>query len=403
MMKKIRKQLQLITLIAVLIALCSCSNISRAPTPFTAVNARPSYPIPQPQHIALLLPLSDGLSNYANAIRNGFFTAYYYQKNKNGNAPVITIYNTSGKNIVDVYHTAVSQGANFIVGPLDKSDVATLASMNTASVPILSLNTTPSTMRVNNNALYEFGLSPTDEAQQAAIQIQADHHQRVIIIAPNSAWGQRLVTAFSAQWQRQGGVMVATQYYGNMMTLSKNIADVLQINNGNQSDRALKKLFHKNIRYIPERRQDFDSIFLVATPTMGQQIEPLLQYYFAGNIPTYATSQIYSANMRSNQDLNNILFCDTPWTLAPNQMPDSLRTMQQQIQATWPNNYAQLAKFYAMGVDAYNLTMQLNHMQSQPQSGIPGATGTLFLTPQHYIFRRLVWAKIQNGQPQLVN
>ena len=160
-------------------------------------------------------------------------------------------------------------------------------------------------------------------------------------------------------------------------------------------------MFRENMRFIPQRRNDFDSIFLVASPGAAQQIQPLLQFYFAGNIPIYATSQIYpSISVGGNNDLNGIIFCDMPWVLAPNQMPAYQRNIQQRIQSLWPDNYNHFAKFYAMGVDAFYLTLQLKQMQSQ--MGVSGATGTLYLTPQHYVYRQLVWAQFQNGQPQLI-
>ncbi|PIZ04650.1 MAG: penicillin-binding protein activator [Gammaproteobacteria bacterium CG_4_10_14_0_8_um_filter_38_16] len=353
----------------------------------------------RPQHIALLLPLSGTYAPYAHAIRNGFFTAYYEAKNTLGYSPTITVLNTNGKNIKQVYQSAITQGATFIVGPLNKSNVATLATDTQATVPILALNTTPTNMTINNSALYEFGLSPTDEAQQAAVKARQDHHRHVIIIAPNSAWGHRLVNAFSTQWQHDGGSIVATQYYGNIASLSKNIANVLQITNDYKNEHKLKKLFREKMRYIPQRRQDFDSIFLVANPAMAQQIQPLLRFYFVYDIPIYATSAVYATHDR---DLDGIQFCDMPWILAPNHLPSSLQTIQQRIQMLWPNRYAHYAKFYAMGVDAFHLASQLTYMQSHPQSGMPAATGTLYLTPQHYFYRQLAWAKMTNGQPQLI-
>jgi len=40
---------------------------------------------------------------------------------------------------------------------------------------------------------------------------------------------------------------------------------------------------HEKMRFEPQRRHDFDSIFLVATPAMAKQIQPLLRFYFFQN------------------------------------------------------------------------------------------------------------------------
>lgn len=401
-MKRIILFLQLITTTTVILFFNGCSNTSNvrhAPS-LTAVNgqawqAATNNPS-KPQRIALLLPLSGPYHDYANAIRNGFFTEYYTQKNQTGYAPSITVFDTQGKNSRDVYETAVTQGADFIVGPLDKPSVTTLATGSTTTVTTLALNATPNDVRISNNALYEFTLSPTDEAEQAAMKAQQDHHHNVIVIAPQNALGQRMVSAFSSQWKQQNGNIVATTYYSNIASLSKNISSVLGVNDAYQNAHALKNTLRENFRFIPQRRQDFDSIFLVANPKMAGQIIPLLQFYFAGNVATYSTSQIY--NGATDADLDGIQFCDTPWTLKPN----LFNATQDKIKMLWPDNYPRLSKFYAMGIDAFTLASQFKALQSQPNAGMPAATGTLYLTPQHYIYRQLVWAQIKNGEPQIL-
>ena len=410
MIKKIILILQFMAICTILL-LTGCASNTPGKTQTKPYSDNSFAPLDQPtetghapQHIALLLPLSGSYATYANAIRNGFFTAFYDQKRLTGYSPNITVVNTSGKNIHDVVQTVVAQGADFIVGPLDKSDVMQLASSHT-TVPVLALNTTPATVRIDNTLLYEYGLSPTDETLQIAMKAWQANHRNIIILAPNNGYGQRLADAFSSQWKTLGGTVVTTQYYGGMSTLSKNISTALQIDGAYKNDRKLKQMLHENMRFVPTRRQDFDSLFLVASPSMGRQIEPLLRFYFAGNIPIYATSQIYSGHPDPNvdQDLNGIAFCDMPWILAPYQMSTTLQSLQQRIQSLWPDNAKSLAKFYAMGVDAFALTIQFDTMRNNPQRGLPAATGTLYLTTQHTVYRQLTWAQFQNGSPKLIN
>lgn len=396
------KQFFLLSIVILLFTGCSNPYHTRQIPLFAPVNASAWQSTEnnpdKPQRIALLLPLTGSYSPYANAIRNGFFTEYYTQKQKSGYAPSITIYDTQGKNIQTVYDTAIKQGADFIVGPLDKADVTALANAQSASITTLALNSTSSDTRINNNALYQFSLSPTDEAQQAAIKAHQDHHKNVIIIAPQNALGQRMVNAFVTQWKQQNDTVVATTYYTNIASLSKNISTVLGINEAYQDAHALKNTLRENVRFIPQRRNDFDSIFLVANPVMAKQIVPLLQFYFAGNIPTYSTSQIYPNTADPEGDLDGILFCNIPWIL----QPDSFAKTQQKIKMLWPDNYPQLSKFYAMGVDAFNIAAQFKQLESHPNTGMPAATGTLYLTPQHYLYRQLMWAKIENGEPHII-
>src|SRR3990167_2111843 len=147
-MKRFILGLQLCLLTAIIVLLSSCAS-----TP----SALPKQVIPSPsiQRIALLLPLKGPYEPYAKAIKNGFFTAFYEQKKETGIAPDILVFDTSDKNIQTVYQQAVSQGANFIVGPLDKANVAVLAHSDAVKVPILALNTT-SKDAAKNDALFEF-------------------------------------------------------------------------------------------------------------------------------------------------------------------------------------------------------------------------------------------------------
>lgn len=381
--------------------LSSCNNAhsptsSNTPTwqPAPAKAAR----IAHPQQIALLLPLSGPLAPYANAIRNGFTAAAQEQRVHSNDVPTINVIDTTGKNIVDSYNTAVAQGASLIVGPLEKNDVAMLNNDQSLSVPVIALNTTQDDVRVNNK-IYEYALSPENEAQQAAIKNYQDGHRAVIILAPNNPWGHRLTTAFSTQWKSMGGSIVATQYYEGIPSLSRKISNVLGINNEYRDDHTVSTMLRERVRYIPQRRQDFDSIFMVATPTAAKQIKPLLRFYFAGNIPVYTTSQINAGSQDREHDLDGIQFCEMPWVLAPNRMPAYVRAIQQNIQHTYPNNYAGLSKFYAMGVDAFTLATDLNHLPTQPP-GQPGATGSLYLAQNHHIERTLMWAKYVNGSVQ---
>ena len=60
-------------------------------------------------------------------------------------------------------------------------------------------------------------------------------------------------------------------------------------------------------------------MFLAATPQQARQIKPTLAFQYAGDLPVYATSHLYTGtnNPTQDQDLNGIRFCETPWLLNP--------------------------------------------------------------------------------------
>lgn len=351
-----------------------------------------------PQKIALLIPTTGPLSSSAKAIRNGFTAAYYAAKSKQYQ-PQILVLNTQNKDINKVYQQAVQQGAQLIVGPLSKSNLAILAKDTRLPVPTVALNSIPNSSHIPN--LFTFGLSPIDEAQQAATKDWQDQHHKAVIIAPDNNWGRNIVHTFTQTWQQYGNQVIAQYNYNHRDSLSKGIRQLLELSQSYQRTRQLQKLLNRKLRTIPRRRKDFDSIFLVATNKMARQIQPLIRYYYAGNIPVYAISQVYTGtpSVSRDRDLNNILFCDIPWVITPKKLaPPSLLSIRKNSQLLWPYSFKKHPKLYALGVDAFDLTFQLQRMLLLPAFGNKAATGTLFITANQHIYRQLTWAKVEKGK-----
>lgn len=383
-------------------ALAGCAghsgSYSRSPFASGPIDAN----ISKPTKIALLLPLDGPMKNYGKAIQNGFFATYYDEKNSGAAVPTISVINTNAGNVVAAYDQAMANGANFVVGPLTKPEVAALAH-HSLKVPTLALNTLDSSSKIPN--LYQFGLSPLDEAYQAAEKAHQDNHQSALIIAPDSAWGKSVTAVFVNRWKALGGKIAGETYYSGQQTLMSDITNLLQVRE-EKDPNAPPRRKGKRPATIPTHRQDADMIFMVATPYYGRQIRPMLRYYFAGNIPVYTTSQVYSGriNPERDRDLDGVMFCDMPWVLSPSNLnPSSLARVQQQVQSAWPDSYAANAKLYALGVDAYRVSMALAQMAAQPQAGLPGATGTLFLQQNLHVYRQLMWSKMVNGQPVMIS
>ena len=119
-----------------------------------------------PARIALLLPASGPLAKSAEAVRDGFFAAYFYRLNKTYQ-PVIQVYDTGTHTdtMLTAYRQAVADGAGIVVGPLDREGVKTLVhnggelSIQRITVPTLTLNYTD-TPPSAPGYLYQFGLAP---------------------------------------------------------------------------------------------------------------------------------------------------------------------------------------------------------------------------------------------------
>ena len=309
--------------------------------------------------------------------------------------------NTQTNDIQQSYQQAITQGNQLIVGPLIKENLQKLINDNSIRVPTIALNQVPDN---HNPLLIQFALSPLDEASQVADYAWSDHHQRAIIIANDNARGQQIATVMQTRWQALGGDVASIWFVHPKTNLSRALQQVLLINQSRARKQHLQSILGRNLRYLPRRRADIDTILLSTTPALARQIQPLLKYYFAGNIPIYATSQIYSGypNPSLDRDLNGIYFCDAPWILSPRTLTTpALNQLSTQIQSIWPQSFRRLRRFYAMGIDAYYLSTHLNRLSILPGLGVAHTTGTLTLN-KHRIYRTLSWAVFRQGQPKVI-
>src|SRR5690606_31300230 len=156
----------------------------------------------------------------------------------------------------------------------------------------------------------------------------------------------------------------------------------------------LKRILGKNFEFEPRRRKDIDFIYLIASPEQARQLKPLINFYFANNLPVYAGSQIYSGepSPEKDRDLDGIEFCDIPWML---DKPDALK---QSMLAAWPDANPRYFRLNALGADAYRLQSRLHLLANVPGAGLFGATGTLTISDHNRIQRGLAWASIKNGK-----
>jgi outer membrane PBP1 activator LpoA protein len=345
--------------------------------------------------VALLVPLQGPLGASGQAIRNGFLTGYYQAEQEEKNAPTISVVDTSnGEDSVSLYQQAVSNGATFVVGPLTKSDIQTLASHGSFTVPTLALNTIDSPGVVTN--LFQFGLSPRDEVQQAAAKAWADGHRRAIIIAAAAPWAQNIATAFRQQWQALGGQIAVSGTFSSSQDINSTVQQALGVTPAEARNKDFQNTLRAQVNSLA------DMVFIVALPQQARQIPPYLKFYYADSLPIYATSAIYSGtpSPTQDQDLNGVQFCDIPWVLDSSaQLPNNLAMIRTRVMTLWPTSFARNPKLYALGVDAYEVMNRLNQMLAAPTSGIAGATGMLYLTPNQKIQRHLTWAQIRNGTP----
>lgn len=354
------------------------------PSPLTQIEP---YLFSSPKKIALLLPISGKLSGPGNAVQDGFMQAYNAE-NKTLELSV-RVYDTDKASATDLYQQAITDGADYVVGPLGKADVAAIASLS-HPVPTIMLNDVESRIRPN---AYQFGLSPVNEARQVAVRARKNGHHRALVISPANKWGDEVVEAFSRQWGAGGGEIVDRLRYGESDDLALAVKNVLHAVDLKRPSRnrsgQIQPLHYKG----PYRRQDFDMIFLLAYPSKARQVMPLLRYFYAGNVPVYSTSAVYSGSIdpQKDRDLDGIVFCDMPWVFN-----------HQMGQKSWPEQWNSYNRLFALGMDSFVLVEQLNQLLLFPAMGITESSGVLYLNANQQIARILSWGKIQSGRAEQI-
>lgn len=342
----------------------------------------------QPKQIALLLPAGGNLAESSTAIREGFF-ASYYESSHLGAKPNVRLYDTSKGNVQNIYQQAMDDGADLVVGPLAKEEVRQLSMMPASQMktPVLALNSHPGASRASS--LMQFSLAPETEAEQIAERAKAQGYQSAGIIVPNNVWGRRIASAFTAQWQRQGGTIKNTVYSNPTEDQSAAVRRLLAVKEPQPGKHRSKDPMHDK----PQISMDF--IVMAAHPDQARQIKPLLGFYYADNIPVLATSSVYSGspNPGRDNDLNGVIFCDMA-CMINQQHATELQRLLAKHGTKQSNQYNRL---FAMGVDAYQLSTRLNHLQNHGR--YPGATGILSIRDNNELERQLQWAQFRGGVP----
>lgn len=368
------------------------------------VLARQQEEIRRPEQIAVLLPAGGRFSELSEALRDGIIAAHYNRQNRSYQ-PTIRIYDidAGSEDAVAVYRRAIEEGADFVVGPLRKESVNAVIDAGRVQVPTLTLNYSDRASGGARAQLFQFGLAPEDEARQVAERAWLDGHNHALAIVPEGEWGQRMLEAFRRDWEELGGTLLEAQTYpAENSDFSPQLKRVLNLDESARRHRNLEQLIQRDLKYEPRRRQDTDFVYMAAFPRQARLIRPQLKFHYASQLPVYSTSHIYGGhhNRQADRDMDDVIFCDIPWVLSAN---DDDRRLKRKVEHLWPDRSEQYIRFYALGIDAYNIIPYLNNLRNFRYERYTGNTGVLHLGDSNRIFRRLQWAQFRGGLPRPYN
>ncbi|MBV9726711.1 MAG: penicillin-binding protein activator [Gammaproteobacteria bacterium] len=347
-------------------------------------------------HIALLLPVTGRAASAAISVRDGFMTAYYQLPP--AERPGVQIYDTGSQSIAEALTQALGAGADIVVGPLTREEVTAAADFPGLRVPVLALNFLPPE-RTPPPQFYQYALSPEDEARLVARRVLDEHHRRGVALVPAGEWGTRVLAAFRQELQAGGGELLATAQIESARTdYSSAITEVLRISDSTARFHRLESILGTKLQFEPRRRNDIEFIFAPAPANLERLLRPQLRFHFAGDIPTYATSDAFEPDVRANEDLEGLIFPDMPWMLG-GELADAVRAATREA---WPQGGPHRGRLFAFGFDAFRLTQALRHAGVSGNITVAGLTGRLSLDAQRHVRRELGWAQLHDGALRLL-
>ena len=325
-----------------------------------------------PAHrVALLLPSNAQFASVAQSVRDGFLTAYFADAREH--RPELRVYDAgrTPAEAVAAYRRAVADGAERVVGPLQRESVGELFHQ-TLSAPVLALNH-PDTGEVPPPGSAEFGLLPDAEGAQVAERMLARGITRAAIAVASADWAERAARAFRAQFEAGGGAIAGEA-----------------------------RLDDKDVDYGGAIRQatgtlgaEADAgVFVSLRPQQARLLLPQLR--IAGvAAPVYATSHVYAgdANAALDRDLDGVEFCDAPWLFGA--VPG--RPDRNAVAARLDGANGLGGRLFAFGMDAYALLAYVDWLRAHPDGYLDGATGALTADGFGRIHRLVGWARFQNG------
>jgi outer membrane PBP1 activator LpoA protein len=150
---------------------------------------------------------------------------------------------------------------------------------------------------------------------------------------------------------------------------------------------------------LPATTADADAIFLAARGAQARLFAPQLRVAGIYDLPIVATSTIVGgggAGTRMDRELDGIEFTELPWLVSdrPGLPP------REPIAKNLDSARGAGARLFAFGMDAFRLAGQLEHLASDPNAWIDGATGNLRLDGFGQVQRTPAWARYVNGYVQ---
>jgi outer membrane PBP1 activator LpoA protein len=349
-----------------------------------------------PGRMALLVPLGAGPRDRGRAVIEGFLAAQFRARQRGWPEQQVMIMDMMQfTDINAAYDSARRAGAELVIGPLAPESLrGWQPPLNENDASLLALTWYPGDP-VPFPPPTQLGLSPEDEARQLARLAFSNGARKALVVRPVGDWGDRVSTALMEEWRTLEGEIRAIANYSGQEDYSSSLKAALKLSESEARATRLRRLMGEPTEFAPRRRDDLDVIFMLSSsPQDARSIKPLLAFHYAGNLPVYSTSAVFSGRRdpQLDKDLNGVRLLDSPWRLMGDaKLPLWLRQ---------EGNEGEYADWHALGADAFILNWRLAQLGDSPEARVRGHSGLLNMDANGRIHRELIPARFSDGVPE---
>lgn len=272
-------------------------------------------PKPQiPKVIAVMLPESGKYKVIAQFIKNGILKSYFAYPHKN--APIrLRFYDSSDlTNVMQLYYQAKLDGADFIIGPVQKEAIELLSGLDDPN--LLALNTIEQTTVFN-----QFNLRNHSAEMHLLAALENQGYKNLAILASDHPKQQAFAKAFAAQWlQDNEHNLVKISYRDNELKYREALGKLLNESQSVERKNTLRWIVGKPLDYFPRVRQDLDAILMLDKANRLAVFNPQFDF-FQLPVPVYGEEALRVKTLKQaaiNPDLHGIRVLNPPYALEPN-------------------------------------------------------------------------------------
>ncbi|MEO6064675.1 MAG: penicillin-binding protein activator, partial [Lysobacterales bacterium] len=320
------------------------------------------------ERLALLVPLTGPLASAGRAVRDGFLSAHFAAA---GSVHLDVL--DSGltrESAVEAYVDAVTRGAQRVIGPLPRDQVAAVFAQPQLPVPLLALNAGEDDEQPPVGS-HVFGLAPEEEGAAIAHRLVERNLRAPLLILNHEDWSQRAAKALTAHLELDNARPAAR----------------IELPSGVDFSTVLDGI----------AAHAFDAVVLALRP---QQARLLLAQWRERGLPVHpwlATSHIYSGspNRSLDRDLEGVEFSDAPWLADLSAGLPARAALKRELSSA-----DAAPRLFALGLDAYRLVPYLDALRAHPDAYLDGANGQLTVDSAGRVRRLPAWLRFVEGQPR---